>query len=236
VIAPRCRVALVILSLVFATSRAGAQGAPARDFQAWTEIAVAYQANPVVALTAFGEVRLGSDVSRFYQELLSAGIMYSPSSSLFLGAGYLFLHANPSLSTFDLESRVYAEATLRAPPFHGLVLEDRVRPEGAWLRQPKATAYRQRYRNRVILERPVVVRAKTWVPLVSWEKFYDTSVEAWSGTRYFAGVTMPTAHQTSVQLYFMHQHDPFTRPFDNSVIGVSALFSVRSARPIHPHE
>jgi hypothetical protein len=159
--------------------RATAQAPPAEDLQQWTAVAAALQVKPKLVVSTFGEVHLGNDISQFDQELLSAGVVYPALKWVSLGTGYLYLHANPKLSGIGSESRIYAEATFSAPPFHGFLLADRVRPELRWERVPAGATFTQRYRNRVILERPI----NKYSPFVMWVKFYNANVESWSWTR-----------------------------------------------------
>jgi Protein of unknown function (DUF2490) len=232
---PRHQFVLVLLILLFATGRAAAQTLPARDLQQWSQIAVAYQASVQLGVTAFGELRAANDVSQFEEEFLSAEVIYSPWQWMSLGIGYRYIHANQNLTGLDHENRGYADATFNARPFHGFLLSDRVRPELRWLQRPKGATFTQRYRDRVTLERPIKVRAKTYTPFGMWEKFYDASVGAWTETRYYTGVTVPVAERMSLQLYFLHQTDWSSRPFDANVLGVSLLFHSPGARVSHPH-
>ena len=211
---------------------ATAQTPSAEDFQQWTTVAAAWQVKPKLAISTFGEVHLGNDISQFDQELGSAGVVYSPSRWVSLGTGYLYLHANPKLSGISSENRIYTEVTFSAPPFHGYLLADRVRPELRWERAPAGAAFTQRYRNRVILERPI----NKYSPFVMWEKFYNADVKSWSRTRYYGGVTMPKGERTSIQFYFMRQNDKFFRPFHKNAVGVSVMFKFRSAYGRHPDE
>ena len=211
---------------------ATAQTPPAEDFQQWTTVAAAWQVKPKLAISTFGEVHIGNDVSQFDQELASAGVVYPLSRWVSLGTGYLYLHANPKLSGISSENRIYSEATFSAPPFHGFLLSDRVRPELRWERAPAGATFTQRYRNRVILERPI----NKYLPFVMWEKFYNANVESWSRTRYYGGVTRLIDERTSIQFYFMRQNDEFSRPFHKTLVGVSVMFKFRSARGRHPDE
>jgi hypothetical protein len=229
-------VAGVLLALVVARSQVRAQTPPPRDIQQWTQIAVTYPATPRLALTAFGELRVGNDVSQLDQELLSADVTYSPSSRVSLGTGYRYIHANPTLSGLDDENRLYADATVNASAFHGFLISDRVRPELRWLQEPNRTVFNRRYRNRLTVERSVDVHAKTYTPFVMWERFYDATVDAWSRTRYYAGLTVPGAAGRSLQLYFMHEANRFSPPFDKTVIGASLLFHLKGAHVRHPGE
>ena len=228
----RSQFIICILGLMFVGRSATAQTPPATDFQQWTTVAAAWQARPKLAISTFGEVHLGNDVSQFDQELVSAGITYSPSRWVSLGTGYLYLHANPHLSGINYENRIYVEVTFKAPSFHHFLLSDRVRPELRWEQAPAGSAFTERYRNRLILERSI----KKYVPFVMWERFYGADVRSWNRTRYYGGVNMPIDGRASVELYFMRQNDEVFRPFHKTVAGASVMFSFRNAHERHPHE
>ena len=223
---------IFMFALILAGTGATAQTPPAEDFQQWTTIAAAWQVKPKLAISTFGEIHFGNDVSQFDQELASAGVTYSPKKWLSVGTGYLYLHANADLSGLNYENRIYCEATFNAPAFHHFLLSDRVRPELRWEQLPARATFTQRYRNRVIVER----RIKNYLPFVMWEKFYNENVTAWSRTRYYAGCTIPVNERASTQFYFMRQNDEFSRPFHMNVIGASVMFNFGNARGIHSHE
>jgi len=223
---------MCVFALMFVGNRATAQTPPNKDFQQWTQVAATWQVEPKLTITAFGEAHIGNDVSELDQELVSAAVTYSPSRWVSLGTGYLYLHANPKLSGLNSENRIYGEVTFSAPPFHRFLLSDRVRPELRWERAPAGATFTQRYRNRVILERPI----NKYFPFVMWEKFYNANVESWSRTRYYGGVTKSIDERTSIQFYFMRQNDEFSRPFHKNAVGVSVMFKFRSARGRHPDE
>src|SRR5262249_7106400 len=225
-----------LLTLTLIGSRATAQSPPTKDFQQWTNVAVSWQVKPNLAIAAFGEVHIGNDLSQFDQELVSAGVTYSPVRWVSVGTGYLYLHANPKLSGLNYENRIYGEITFNARAFHHLLVSDRVRPELRWEQLPSGATFTQRYRNRVTVERPITIRGKEYSPFVMWEKFYNTNVHAWSRTRYYAGITRHLAEKESVQIYFMRQNDQYARPFHKNVIGASLMFHFGGARGTHPHE
>lgn len=211
---------------------ATAQTPPAKDSQQWTTVAAAWQVRPRLAISTFAEVHFGNDVSQFDQELVSAGITYSPSRWVSIGTGYLYLHANPNLSGINYENRIYGEVTFKAPTFHHFLLSDRVRPELRWEQAPAGSTFTQRYRNRLILERPI----KRYSPFVMWEEFYNTNVKSWSRARYYGGVKMPIDGRASMEFYFMRQNDEFFRPFHKTVVGASVMFNFRNASERHPRE
>ena len=220
------RYIVCLLGLMFVGRRAAAQTPPAEDFQEWTNVGIAWQIKPKLTISAFGEVHLGSDVSQFDQELVSAGIIYSPSRWVSVSTGYLYLHANPKLSGISSENRMYVEVTFHAPSFHEFLLSDRVRPELRWERAPATSTFTQRYRNRVILERPI----KQYSPFVMWERFYSEDAKAWNKTRYYIGFMRPLNGKASMQLYFLRQNDEFFRPFRKNAIGATIMFHFGNER------
>src|SRR5262249_18411168 len=152
------------------------------------------QVTPKFGVQAFGQGRIGNSASQFAEELVSAGVTYSPWRFVSLGAGYLYLHSNPNLTGLIYENRQYTEATLRAPAFHRWQIADRARAELRWQQVPPGLGpfregiFTQRYRNRVIVEHPTTVRNKTIKPYVWFEEFYDTLAGSWNRQRYYAGV------------------------------------------------
>ena len=232
----RSRFIICMVALIFVGRRATAQTLPAKDFQQWTNVAVAWQVKPKLTITTFGEVHLGNDVSQFDQEIVSAGVTYSPRHWVSVGTGYLYLHASAALSGLNHENRIYGEITFNAPAFHKFLLSDRVRPELRWEQTPAGGTFTQRYRNRVSVERPINIREREYSPFVMWEKFYNSNVKAWSRTRYYAGATVPLHGRASLQVYYMRQNDQFSRPFHKNAVGASILFKFGGARGMHPHE
>ena len=226
----RSRLIFCMFALILVGRHATAQTPPAKDFQQWTQVAATWQVKPKLTVTTFGEVHIGNDVSQFDQEIVSAGVTYSPSRWVSVGAGYLYLHANPKLSGLNYENRLYGEVTFNAPAFHKFLLSDRVRPELRWEHAPAGATFTQRYRNRVTLQRPINIRERKYSPFVMWEKFYNANVESLSRARYYAGATVPMEGRTSLQFYFMRQNDQFSRPFHKNAVGASVMFNCLSRR------
>ena len=75
----RTRFIICMFALILVQRRVTAQTPPAEDFQQWTNVAVSWQIKPKLTMTAFGEAHIGNDVSQFDQEIVSAGVTYSPS-------------------------------------------------------------------------------------------------------------------------------------------------------------
>ncbi|HET9985869.1 MAG TPA: DUF2490 domain-containing protein [Longimicrobiales bacterium] len=225
-----------MLPLLFPAMGAAAQTRPASDFQQWTHVDLTYEADSRLKLTAFGEARVGNDVSHLYEERVGAEITYSPWHWLSTGPGYLYAHADPDFTGRSHENRAYADLTFQSPKLHGFLLHDRARGELRWLQRPTGSDLTRRFRNRLRLERPIQTGSRKYTPYVMWEKFYDSAVDAWSRTRYYAGLGVPVGGRASAELYSLHQDDRFSRPFDTNVIGANLTFLLREARSGRPGE
>jgi hypothetical protein len=227
---------LLALASLFACGSATAQPLGDRDLEQWTQIAVAWKVQPQWDVKGFEEFRFNDNVSQYQEILLSAGAAYSPVRWVSFGSGYLYLRTDQKPGALKHENRIYNEATFKAPAFHGFQLSDRVRAELRWLQRSYVDTFTQRYRNRLIVQRPVAIHQRTYTPYVMWEKFYDTTIDQWNRTRYYAGVTAPVANPASVQVYYVFQHDKYSLPSYRNTIGVSLLFRFRGAHAEHPHE
>ena len=218
-----------MLVFTFITDCAIAQSVPATDLQQWTMFSVIDHVKPKLVVTGFGEVRFGNNSTQFDQELLSGGATYSPTRWFSVGSGYLYIHANPNLSGITHENRFYSETIFRAPTLYGFRLSDRVRPEVRWLQTTTQAKFTQRYRDRIMLERPVVVHHTTYSPFLRYEKFFDMLAEDWSRTRYYAGVDRSLPERAELELYYMHQDDKYFRPYHKNTIGVTLMWHVGKA-------
>ena len=85
--AQHSRFIVCMLAVLFVGRRAQAQTPPAKNFQQWTNVAATWRVKPRLTMTAFGEVHFGNDVPQLDQELVSAGVTYSPTKWLSIGTG-----------------------------------------------------------------------------------------------------------------------------------------------------
>jgi hypothetical protein len=79
---------ICMCALMLVGTRATAQIPPAEDSPQWTTVAAAWRVKPKLAISTFGAVHLGDDVSHFDLELASAGLIYPLSRWVSLGTGY----------------------------------------------------------------------------------------------------------------------------------------------------
>jgi hypothetical protein len=79
----------VLLLLSWVNPRAQSHAfAPASDLRHWTQVAVTGPIKPKLDFRTFGKVRIGNNASTLNEELLSAGLVYSPSRWISFGTGY----------------------------------------------------------------------------------------------------------------------------------------------------
>lgn len=227
---PRCGAILCLLAASWPRAAAATQGRPAEDLEESAGLSAAYQFSPRWALVGFGEMHLANGPPAQPDERVSGRISYSPWRWLTLGTGYLYRQADPTTSGLDHEHRLYAEATLRTSFPFGLQLRDRVRPEQRWLYSPYGTKLAQRYRNRLMVEWAVSTGRGQLMAYLAWEKFYVTSGYAWQKTRYSAGVTVRITRRTGMEVFYVREENPRSRPFHRNIMGLDFILSLRGAR------
>jgi hypothetical protein len=68
---------------------------------------------------------------------------------------------------------------------------------------PGAAGDLNRYRGRIAIAHPVMVRGSSWKPFASYETYYDGGGGGWDKDRLWAGVTLPLMKQVSLQPSYM---------------------------------
>jgi hypothetical protein len=138
---------------------------------------------------------------------------------LWFRVGYRYGSEFTSDDPFD-EHRVVLEMTGRFPLPGGVMLVDRSRGDLRFING----AYSSRYRNRVRVERPIVLFGRyAWLPYASAELFYDTRFDAINRFRYSVGIEIPI-RQCILDLYYLRQADTRSEPAHSNVVGVSFNF------------
>jgi hypothetical protein len=80
-----------------------------------------------------------------------------------------------------------------------------------------------RYRGRIGIARPMVVRGHIWKPFASYESFYDSFYQrtgGWNRERVWAGVTLQLAKNVFVQPSYLWETSDHGRDIDYLLLGV----------------
>lgn len=129
---------------------------------------------------------------------------------LVLGAGYEYSRASEPGAT-TIENKIMLDGTGRYAFARKFLMSDRSRFEFRWING----LYHFRYRNRLMLERPVKIKKLKLTPYGAAEAFWDQRYSKWSQFKFTAGVQIPFLRRSSFDLYVERQHcvtcsDPHT--------------------------
>jgi len=116
----------------------------------------------------------------------------------------------------SIESRGVLEATGRAPMPFKFWVYNRIHVDLRFIEGD----YSQRYREKVGIEREVVVGGVTAVPYAEAEFFYDTRFYAWNRQYYQAGAEIALTEHWRVEPYYARQNDYRSSPAHLNRIGL----------------
>ena len=151
-----------------------------------------------------------------------ASIDQSRSKFLMVRVGYLLSRPRNNSGTAT-EHMATAEATARAQLRGGLLLSDRNRFDVRWVDgEPK-----NRYRNRLKLERTFGIGRFQFTPYAHAEAFYDLKPHDWSRLRYAAGAEFSITKHIVLEGYFLRQNTWASVPQFVNALGTAVQFYLR---------
>ena len=121
------------------------------------------------------------------------------------------------------EDRVVLLATPRYRPWGRWLLEDRNRLEFRWVDGDYST----RYRNRVTVERDLLVHAFRFTPYASAELFYDFASGTIDEQQYAVGIQWPYRRLFMVETYYLYQYS-HSSPDNINVFGITLNVYLRN--------
>ncbi len=126
------------------------------------------------------------------------------SRPLVFTAGYRYLAAPDSPST----NRMELTATSHFPAKPGLLISDRNRSDLDW----SNGMFKWRYRNKLEIEKPLVIRSYHPAPYSSVEVYYESQYQKWSTTEVYAGCLFPIKKRFELDAYYEHQNNTGKSP------------------------
>jgi hypothetical protein len=128
----------------------------------------------------------------------------SKSRLLVLETGYRYITAPDAPG----ESRLIEAATFNFPLQAGFFASDRNRFELDW----KNSVFSWRYRNKLTVDRTVVVHSYHFIPYVAAEPFYESQYSKWSTTSLYAGFLWPIGKHVQFNTYYEHDNNTGKSP------------------------
>jgi hypothetical protein len=128
----------------------------------------------------------------------------SKSRLLVLETGYRYITAPGEPG----ESRLIEAATFNFPLSGGFFLSDRNRFELDW----KNSVFTWRYRNKLTVDRTVVIGTYHFIPYIAAEPFYESQYSKWSTTSLYAGFLWPIGKHVQFNTYYEHDNNTGKAP------------------------
>jgi hypothetical protein len=128
----------------------------------------------------------------------------SKSRLLVLETGYRYITAPDTPG----ESRLIEAATFNFPLQAGFFVSDRNRFELDW----KNSVFSWRYRNKLTVDRTVVIHSYHFIPYVAAEPFYESQYSKWSTTSLYAGFLWPIGKHVQFNTYYEHDNNTGKSP------------------------
>lgn len=210
---------------------------PSTAGQGWYTGNVWIQLPHHLRFLATGELNAGTNYS-YEQWTAGGGIAYQwkrvtklthlvninsdKESRLVVGAGYEYLWTDQE-GTSTSEDRIVVAATPRYRPFGRWLLEDRNRFEFRWV----DGAYSTRYRNRITVERDLLVDKFRFTPYVAAEFFYNFAQDSWNEQQYSVGIQWPYRRVLMLETYYLFQHTT-AAPSNTNVFGITLNLYLRN--------
>lgn len=211
--------------------------APSTGGQGWYTGNVWVQFPRHVRFLATGELNAGTNYS--YQQWIAGGgfayqwkrvtrldhlvnINSDKESRIVAGLGYEHLWTDKE-GTSTGEDRLVVLATPRYRPFGRWLLEDRNRLEFRWVDGDYST----RYRNRLAVERDLLVHRFRFTPYAAAEIFYNFASGTVDEEQYEVGIQWPWRRVFMVETYYLYQHTS-SAPENVNVFGVTLNVYLRN--------
>jgi hypothetical protein len=156
------------------------------------------------------QLTIGPDLELYLKPLIklkqvtSFDLDDAKSRPLVFTAGYRYLAAPGSPST----NRMELTATSHFPAKPGLLLSDRNRSDLDW----SNGSFNWRYRNKLEIEKSVVIRSYHPSPYASVEVYYESQYQKWSTTEIYAGCLFPIRRRLEFDAYYEHQNNTGKSP------------------------
>jgi hypothetical protein len=156
------------------------------------------------------QLTIGPDLELYSKPLIrlkqvtSFGLDDAKSRPLVFTAGYRLL-ATPGS---PLTNRMELTATSHFATKPGLLLSDRNLSDLDW----SDGRFKWRYRNKIEIEKRLVIRSYHPAPYSSIEVYYESQYQKWSTTEVYLGCLFPIRKRFEIDSYYEHQNNTGKSP------------------------
>lgn len=196
-------------------------GTPQDDNQFWADAQLTTAIKENINLSFTGAGRIGDDFGRMVYERVGTGVTVILLKGLSAGTSYSHVATQPRTGGTLHENRLSTDGNFQVP-LHGGTISNRHAVEFRF-----RDGVSSRYRTRLQYEHPATIGSHGFRVFAWDEVTYDGAVDGWSRMRVAAGGTRALGHNTSIDIYYLHQFGLHDSANDLNVIGTSLKFTLR---------
>ncbi|HEV2246189.1 MAG TPA: DUF2490 domain-containing protein [Terriglobia bacterium] len=189
---------------------------PSHDFQAWADLYESHTLNEKTDFEVSAGIRYGDDQGHLIYHRIASGLAFHWHRVFTIQPYYQYSVSDTIFGRQTSENRL-ALAITTATSWKDWEISDRNLGERRFI----GSARDWRYRNRAELRRPVTVLGKQ-ISVFAWDEvFYSSTLDKWYRNRVALGAGRRLSRKLSIDLYYVHQNDAYTRPGDLNSLGIS---------------
>jgi len=189
---------------------------PHRDFQAWTSFEATHPLSEKTDYFIGAGLRYGNDQGHLSYRRITTGFAFHWHRHFTLQPYYQYSVSDSFSGLLTPENRLALAITVSVP-WRRWRLSDRNRGERRFLVNGQAW----RYRNRVEFRRPIAI-VREQLSVFAWDEvYYSSRVGRWYRNRLALGAGRRLTREISIDLFYVHQNDGYSRPGNLNGVGMS---------------
>lgn len=203
---------------LFPNSLLGQKGPviPRRDFQIWMSFDAAHPLSERVDFLLSTGIRYSNDLGHLSYRRITTGFAFRWHKYFTFEPFYQYSVSDSIFGPLTPENRLGFATTVGAP-WKRWWISDRNR--GEWRFRENRRSWR--YRNRVEFRRPMVIVHKE-LSVFAWNEVYYSSLAGrWYRNRLALGAGRRVGKRVSIDVFYVHQNDGFSRPGDLNGLGMT---------------
>lgn len=189
---------------------------PRRDFQAWMSFDGTHPLSKKVDFLLGAGIRYGNLKGHLSYRRVTTGFAFRWHKFFTFEPYYQYAVIDSHLGPLTPEHRLAMQTTVGVP-WRRWLISDRNRGE----RNFKPGLKYWRYRNRLELQRPIVLVHKTLTAFAWDEVYYSSVARRWYRNRFALGVQRRLSRRLAVDIFYVHQNDGYSHPGDLDGLGLT---------------
>jgi Protein of unknown function (DUF2490) len=189
---------------------------PPQDFQGWADIEASHPLGERTAFVLSSGLRYGNDQGHLIYRRIATAFAFRWHRFFTFEPYYQYSVSDPISGSISHENRL-AFATTVGTPWKRWQISDRNLGERRFVENRRLW----RYRNRVEIQRPIVVAKKQLGVFVWDEVFYGSDAGRWYRNRFALGAGQKISKRIAIDVYYLRQDDGYSLPGNLNVLGMT---------------